>query len=350
MSKKKIAVLAVGGLLTLGAIAAVAQGHRGGRMGAHSGMDMDDPLGRGMMGRPGIKQRFSGGLSADDFDTRTRERFAALDKNSDGSLDASEIEAGLARGMERRGWRGLGRNAGAAAPGDRMISMFDSNKDGKVTKDEFEAYLKRQFAEADLNNDGRISDEDLPPALRGRGVLAGDAGRGAGMGFGLGGGRGGMMGGGHMLGYLRDADANKDSVVTSEEALASGLKRFAAMDHNKDTVLDKADFEALRKETTDYRVKRFIHHFGADKDGKVSREQFAAKAKERFARMDRDGDGRVSGQELRGSGMMGLGLGGHMGWSSHGGRHGEHMGGDHMGRGGMMPGAPSGGAPASPKN
>lgn len=114
-----------------------------------------------------------------------------------------------------------------------------------------------------------------------------------------------------MMGILHNADANKDGVITWEEAQAEAGKRFAELDRNKDSVIDQADFDALRKENADYRVKRFIHHFGADKDGKITREQFDKVAKERFAMRDHDNDGRITRGEMHGrGGWMGRGRGG----------------------------------------
>jgi Ca2+-binding EF-hand superfamily protein len=331
MSKKKLMITA-GILAALGAVAAVsAQGHRGGR-GEHGMMGGDG------FGRPGM---FNRSITGEQFDTRTRERFAGLDKNSDGFIDAAEIEAGMASRMSERQGR-MGGQMGAGQMGERMIRMFDENKDGKVTKDEFDAYVKKRFAEADLNNDGKISDDDLPPMMRGRNVLSGEGG-GMPMGLGMrhggmGGSMGGQMGGGMM--FLRGADANKDGVVTLDEALAHAGKRFALMDKNKDGAVDKADFEAMRKETADYRVKHFIHQYGADKDGKVSREQFNKLAKERFARADVNGDGTLSRDELPGRRGFGGRGGHHGGQGGHGGpgfERGQGGPGGMMGPGGRGP-------------
>ena len=55
------------------------------------------------------------------------------------------------------------------------MRAFDTDRDGKVTKDEFMATVRSRFAQLDLNNDGRITDEDLPPRLRGRDILASDS-------------------------------------------------------------------------------------------------------------------------------------------------------------------------------
>ena len=127
--------------------------------------------------------------------------------------------------------------------------------------------------------------------MRGRNILAGGGEGAAPIGHGM-----------PMLRMLQGAGANKDGVITLDEVLASAEKRFARLDRNKDGVIDKADFDALRKDMVDYRVKRFIHSYGADKDGRVSREQFMAKAAERFARMDLNNDGTISRDEQPGGG------------------------------------------------
>lgn len=322
MSKKKTLLIAAGTLAVVGAFAgAVAQGrhgHWGGPM--HHGMGGDEGFHGPRMG--GFGDRFRGKLTKEDFDARARERFARIDKNSDGVLDAAEIEGSIG---ERRGWRGrMGKGDGAGMReggrmGGRMMKRFDADKDGKVTAEEHAAGLRKIFAEMDLDNDGKITDADLPPTMRGRNVLAGDA-AGPGRGFGR-----GMP----MMRHLRGADADKDGTVTLDEFLAAARKRFATMDRNTDGAVDKADFDALRKEMTDYRVKRFVHHYGADKEGKVTREQFLAKAGERFAMMDTNADGSVTRNEMPGRGRWGGHHGGHRGHGM-GGGHGM---GSHDGRG-----------------
>ena len=116
---------------------------------------------------------------------------------------------------------------------------------------------------------------------------------------------------GPMIAWLRAADANRDGVITLDEALAHADKQFARLDRTGDGVLDQADRDSMRKEMTDYRVLRFLHRFGAAKDGKITREQFTKVAKERVASMD----GMMGGFEERGRpGYMG------------GGRHREELG------------------------
>ncbi|MFM1814297.1 MAG: hypothetical protein RLZ98_992 [Pseudomonadota bacterium] len=194
-----------------------------------------------------------------------------------------------------------GRRGGGMRMGMGMIRRFDQDNDGKVTKAEFDQSLQRRFQQIDLNNDGRITDADLPPMLRGRNILAGN------------GDRQGMRGRGHrgmrMFGQLRGTDANKDGAVTLEEFAARANERFQRMDHNKDGTVDQADSDAMRKEMVSYRVARFIHRFGpeADKARSVTRDQFLGAAKERFNRMDRNRDGTVNREDRSGRGGGGRG-------------------------------------------
>lgn len=305
MANRKLA-LAAGALVLIGGAAAIAAvGHREGRMHRDrmpgmedlaQGPDMGMGMGHGMderrggrfrRGEPGSEDMRRGWLSrslnADEFDARTRERFARLDKNSDGVIDAAEVEAEITRSTE-------GRGPMRERMMQRFGARFDTDRDGKISRQEALDRAKRDFARMDLDGDGRITDADLPPMMRGRGVLKGEA---TGMG-----GRGGGFG----LARIIGADAHKDGIVTQDEYLAEAGRRFDTLDRNKDAAIDKADRDVMTKEMTDYRVRRFLHAHGAGKDNRVTREQFMASAKERFAERDINNDGRLD-REDGGRGM-----------------------------------------------
>ncbi len=294
MSKKKVLIVAAVLLAGGAAIAVSAPGQR-----LHDRM-MDrwshGGHGPGMMG--GFMGLGRGEITRADFDAKVRERFARFDLNSDGVVDVAEIEAALAKGGKHhhRGMRERRADRGDATKGERR-------RDRSMTKSEFLDEVRRRFAVADLDSDGRISDADLPPNMRGRDALSRLSGE-----------QGRMMRGhrgGPRLGFLRGANVDKDGGISLDEALRVASERFDRMDRNKDGTLDRADRQAFAKEMTDYRVKRVLHRFGATTDGKITREQAFKVAGEMFDRMDRNKDGTISrGERPRG-------------WHRHRGHDGE---------------------------
>ena len=196
-----------------------------------------------------------------------------------------------------------------------MMRRLDTDRDGKLTRAEFMAGVDRRFARADLDSDGKITDADLPPFMRGRDVLSGEDRIGRRRGRGM-----------RMLRMLRGADTDGNGEITKAEATAHAEKRFARFDRNSDGTVDEADREAFQNEMRDYRVKRFLHRFGAAESGEVTREAFLARASERFERRDLDGDGVLSRREMRRGKRWGRGRG-HHGWRKH--HRGHHDGPGH---------------------
>lgn len=95
---------------------------------------------------------------------RADARFTALDTNKDGQLSAEERQAGKSR-------RGGGR-------GERMLRRIDTNGDGLVSRAEHRAAAEARFARMDANGNGTID----PGEHRGkRGKLRGGRGPGSGM-------------------------------------------------------------------------------------------------------------------------------------------------------------------------
>jgi Ca2+-binding EF-hand superfamily protein len=89
--------------------------------------------------------------------SRIDRRFARLDKNGDGVIDAADFTALAAE-----------RTTFAQR---RFFKRFDADGDGKVSRDEFNRFASRRFADLDLDGDGKITEADLPPMMRGRGIL-----------------------------------------------------------------------------------------------------------------------------------------------------------------------------------
>ena len=87
-----------------------------------------------------------GKVSLQEFQTKARARFDAMDKNKNGVLSKDELE---------------GR-------GQRMLRA-DSNKDGQVTLAESQAEVQSWFQKLDANKDGALSGDELPRGRHGHG-------------------------------------------------------------------------------------------------------------------------------------------------------------------------------------
>lgn len=174
---------------------------------------------------------------------RADARFARMDANQDGQLDANERKAGAdatraamadRQGGEMADFVPGGRGGGM---GERMLARIDTNGDGMISKAENRAAAEARFARMDANGDGTIGADE-----RGKGMGKWKRGgpRGAGMPEG---GPGPMQGG---KGHGMRADANGDGVITRAEFDAEGAARFAAMDKNKDGKIEKAELPRRR--------------------------------------------------------------------------------------------------------
>lgn len=230
-----------------------------------------------------------GSIGKEDFDARTRARFASIDANSDSVIDTPEAIELVEKRMQRhdRDWE---RREQRFA--EHIIRRFDVDKDGKVTKAELAGRVADMFARLDLDGDGTIADGDLPPTLRGRDFLRGRDEFAGPDGWSS----------PHSMRFLRGADANGDGAIALEEAQTAIAKRFAGWDYNRDGVVERSDMQSLRGAFKDYQVKRFLHRFGGAQAGQVTQQQFNTFYAERFAQLDYDNNGELTSDEMPGYG------------------------------------------------
>jgi EF hand len=69
-------------------------------------------------------------------------------------------------------------------------------------------------------------------------------------------------------------------------------------DASGDGVITAADLEARSAERIGWFQKKKLHVLDKDSDGKVSREEFTARAQQRFADLDLDRDGKITTADL----------------------------------------------------
>ncbi|MBU1378834.1 MAG: EF-hand domain-containing protein [Alphaproteobacteria bacterium] len=115
--------------------------------------------------------------------------------------------------------------AGPAAARDRpdpleMLAKSDANGDGRVTRAEFIAARRDRFERMDRNDDGYVSDDDLPRLVRKRG--------------------------GDKVNRAIDAlDANRDGRLSRAEFVDGPTRLFDFGDANRDGVIDRAELAQL---------------------------------------------------------------------------------------------------------
>ncbi|WP_422055278.1 hypothetical protein [Sphingomonas sp.] len=86
-------------------------------------------------------------------------RFARMDADKDGTVEAGEGRKGWGKRGEGRGGKAKGMHGGRA--GGAGMMMADTNKDGAISKAEFDAMSAQRFAKLDTNSDGKIDAAEM---------------------------------------------------------------------------------------------------------------------------------------------------------------------------------------------
>lgn len=163
-----------------------------------------------------------------DVQVRVQRLFARLDANRDGFVTREELQAGRGQGLRGRGFRadgpraeGLARNP--AACGERLFARLDQNRDGVITRGEFDAAMAARAQHR---------------------AAAGQAGTDGGF---RGGARLGRAGMGGFRGQMFERmDLNHDGRVSVQEATAFALQAFDRADANRDGVVTPEERRAAR--------------------------------------------------------------------------------------------------------
>lgn len=183
------------------------------------------------------------------------------------------------------GFAALAGTAGLALAQDgdqrpqRGLFQSDSDRDGVVTRQEFDASRDAMFARLDADNDGQLTRDEMRAGRRGH-----HRGRGH---------RGAFM--------MRGADTNEDGQITRDEFLARPLAQFDRFDANSDGVISAEEMPQRRRRSEDGERPRRSERpsFDANGDGLISRDEFASMGAGMFERLDADNDGRVTQDEAR---------------------------------------------------
>ena len=192
--------------------------------------------------------------------------------------------------------QGLPRTAEEVRPWtERLFARLDANQDGALVEAELAvldnpagggggARFRGMIQQADADADARITLEELVGGTQ-RMFERMSAGRGPGMG-------GPGMGGGDMMALPRTSDG----VGPWAERL------FTRLDANQDAAITGDELAILANPTVaamgGSRLRAMIVQSDASRDSRINLEELSAGAQRMFSRMDVNGDGRLSDEEL----------------------------------------------------
>ncbi|MEM1045163.1 MAG: EF-hand domain-containing protein [Pseudomonadota bacterium] len=91
-------------------------------------------------------------------------------------------------------------------------------------------------------------------------------------------------------------DSDKDGAVSVEEFIA-GNRRFARFDLNADGTVSEDEIDAAIAERMRRFKDRMLARLDGDGDRSVSRAEYDEQRRERFSRLDANGDGRIERTE-----------------------------------------------------
>jgi Ca2+-binding EF-hand superfamily protein len=114
----------------------------------------------------------------------------------------------------------------------------------------------------------------------------------------------GRWGGGHHGGFgamrmLKDYDTDGDGKLTQAEIDTARSERFAKYDTNGDGALSLQEFQGLFQEFMRPMMVRAYQRLDPDGDASVTAEEYDSAFADIVARMDRNGDGALSQDDMR---------------------------------------------------
>ena len=213
--------------------------------------------------------------------------FAWFDRDNDGSLSPAEV----ARLPMPFALNTIIQGSFGANNQTVPFAAIDTNKDGKVSKDEFRAYYRAngfspltflmqnsQAAQAKQINDAIIKRLDR----KGDGTLT--AAKVAGL-----------------YDKLRSLDENEDEIITQAElnTKGDGIVNIGGSIYRPPTppVVGDNSLQQIQPGQEDALIKSLVAKYDRDKDGKLSRPEIGLSEAD-FARLDTDKDGFLSPAEL----------------------------------------------------
>ena len=215
-----------------------------------------------------------GMLTEDEVAEKLWSKISTADINEDGAVSLSELEEA------REQWK-----PDLKRPIDELILFrFDTNEDGLLTEDEVNEKVWGRIVEADANDDGAVSFEELQDS---HGQRVPDCPKPI------------------IESIFERFDVNKDGSLTADEVNEKLWSRLAKADINEDGAVSLSELEETREQwEPDHKrpIDELIFaRFDTNKDGLLTEDEVNEKVWGRIVEADANDDGAVSFEELQDS-------------------------------------------------
>ncbi len=207
------------------------------------------------------------------------------------------------RGTDGRGGQGGGRPDDGRVGGDPLTTALDANGDGLIDKAELRGAVAA-LRKLDTNQDGQISAEELHVSGGQRRGGEGGAPRGGGPPNQAGGPLEPQLGDGPrqpwILVHAEEIDLDQNKIISRDEIVGEATKAFAGYDANGDGELSQSELTGPggSRSAMGGFIKGHSREIDRDGNGILTRTEAVANAERMFAKMDANGDGDISAEEM----------------------------------------------------
>lgn len=208
--------------------------------------------------------------------------------------------------QRNRGRSEGGRPDGGRAGGDPIVTALDANGDGQIDKAELRG-ASAALRKLDTNKDEQISADELRGPSGQRRGGEGDSPRGERPLGQADGPKGPQPGDGPrqpwILVHADEIDLDKNKIISRDEIVGEATKAFAGYDTNNDDKLSAAELSGRggSRSAMGGFLKGHSKEIDRDGDGIVTRSEAVGNAERMFAKMDTNGDGRITPDEMKAS-------------------------------------------------
>ena len=220
----------------------------------------------------------------------TRETYTPRQRGSGGGGGRRNAEPPPAQDRPPRGDQADGgRRQGGG--GDPIARALDTNRDGTISIDELKN-AQATLRSLDRNKDGKIDRDELrrpggnrdPQAGGPRGPQPGDGPRQP-----------------WILVHAKEIDLNEDGIISRDEIVGEATRSFTGYDKNDDGKLTEAEYTSrtanVRSAMGGF-IRGHAKELDRNNDDILSKQEVFGNAERMFAKVDRDGDGKITSTEL----------------------------------------------------